>query len=206
MSETQLQTAPSTAETQLTRFVELVQGIDAIVWEMDVVTWRFTFVSDRAIDILGYPVSQWLNEPNFWQDRILHPEDRNWCVNFCAIAINEGREGEFQYRAIASDGRIVFIKDVVRVVKDECDRPKLLRGLMVDITNCKDSIHGVSTEKSWQLSCERAAGMEVETVQSALRKSEQRYRSLIEATAQIIWDTKAEGELVTPQPGWSAFT
>ena len=206
MSETQLQTAPSTAETQLTRFVELVQGIDAIVWEMDAVTWRFTFVSDRAIDILGYPVSQWLNEPNFWQDRILHPEDRNWCVNFCAIAINEGREGEFQYRAIASDGRIVFIKDVVRVVKDECDRPKLLRGLMVDITNCKDSIYGVSTKKSWQLSCERAAGMEVETVQSALRKSEQRYRSLIEATAQIIWDTKAEGELVTPQPGWSAFT
>ncbi|MBD1929162.1 PAS domain-containing protein [Trichocoleus sp. FACHB-90] len=206
MSETQLQTAPSTAETQLTRFVELVQGIDAIVWEMDAVTWRFTFVSDRAFDILGYPVSQWLNEPNFWQDRILHPEDRNWCVNFCAIAINEGREGEFQYRAIASDGRIVLIKDVVRVVKDECDRPKLLRGLMVDITNCKDSIYGVSTEKSWQLSCERAAGMEVETVQSALRKSEQRYRSLIEATAQIIWDTKAQGELVTPQPGWSAFT
>ncbi|MBD1923527.1 PAS domain S-box protein [Microcoleus sp. FACHB-831] len=43
-------------------------------------------------------------------------------------------------------------------------------------------------------------------VQEALRKSEERYRSLIEATAQIIWDTKAEGEFVTPQPGWIAFT
>lgn len=42
-------------------------------------------------------------------------------------------------------------------------------------------------------------------VQQALYHSEQRYRSLVEATAQIIWDT-TEGEFVTPQPGWSAFT
>jgi PAS domain S-box-containing protein len=39
-----------------------------------------------------------------------------------------------------------------------------------------------------------------------LRRSEERYRSLIEATSQIIWDTSSEGELVTEQPGWSAFT
>ncbi|MEB3150244.1 MAG: ATP-binding protein [Sphaerospermopsis sp.] len=43
-------------------------------------------------------------------------------------------------------------------------------------------------------------------IEKALRHSEERYRSLIEATSQIIWDTLAEGELVTPQPGWSAFT
>lgn len=43
-------------------------------------------------------------------------------------------------------------------------------------------------------------------VQQALDHSEQRYRSLVEATAQIIWATKAEGEFITPQHGWSAFT
>jgi PAS domain S-box-containing protein len=43
-------------------------------------------------------------------------------------------------------------------------------------------------------------------VQEAAGKSEARYRSLVEASAQIIWDTKAEGEIVTPQPGWSEFT
>ncbi len=40
----------------------------------------------------------------------------------------------------------------------------------------------------------------------ALQHSEERFRSLIEATAQIIWDTKAEGEFVTEQRQWSAFT
>lgn len=43
-------------------------------------------------------------------------------------------------------------------------------------------------------------------VQQALRCSEERYRSLVEATAQIIWNTRFDGEVVSEQPGWSAFT
>lgn len=57
-----------------------------------------------------------------------------------------------------------------------------------------------------QLTHERVAPSEVETVQEALRKSEERYRSLVEATAQIIWNTEPQGALVTEQLGWSAFT
>lgn len=48
--------------------------------------------------------------------------------------------------------------------------------------------------------------MEVATIQEALRKSEERYRCLVEAISQIIWDTNAAGELVTEQPQWAAFT
>ncbi|PSB23103.1 histidine kinase, partial [filamentous cyanobacterium Phorm 46] len=39
-----------------------------------------------------------------------------------------------------------------------------------------------------------------------LQESEERYRCLIEATSQIVWDTTAAGEVVTEQTGWSAFT
>jgi PAS domain S-box-containing protein len=42
--------------------------------------------------------------------------------------------------------------------------------------------------------------------QASLRHSEQRYRSLIEATAAIVWTTTAAGEFLPPQPAWSAFT
>ena len=44
------------------------------------------------------------------------------------------------------------------------------------------------------------------TVQRALRESEERYRSLIEATSAIVWSTAASGEFGGEQPGWSAFT
>ena len=40
----------------------------------------------------------------------------------------------------------------------------------------------------------------------ALQQSEEKYRCLTEGTSQIIWDTNANGEVVTEQPGWSAFT
>ncbi|WP_254565803.1 PAS domain S-box protein [Oscillatoria sp. HE19RPO] len=42
--------------------------------------------------------------------------------------------------------------------------------------------------------------------EKALQTSEARFRSLIEATSQIIWNTSAEGEFVTEQPAWSRFT
>ncbi|RKG76264.1 PAS domain S-box protein [Corallococcus exercitus] len=40
----------------------------------------------------------------------------------------------------------------------------------------------------------------------ALRASEQRYRSLVEAMAQPVWTTNARGEVVEPAPRWMDFT
>ena len=42
--------------------------------------------------------------------------------------------------------------------------------------------------------------------EEALRLGEQRFRSLVEATAAIVWNTPASGEFESDQPGWSAFT
>lgn len=209
MKELEWQTASQTADAAVERgiaearehFLELVRGLDAIVWEMDAVTGQLTFVSDRAEAILGYPISAWYEETDFWQNRLLHPDDRNSCVEFCMCAINEGRDHQFQYRAIAADGRTLWLKDFVRVTLDDNGCAKLLRGVTVDITKEK-----LTEEENQQLRQERAARVELEKVQAALRKSEERYRCLVEAISQIIWDTKAEGEFVTPQPGWSAFT
>ncbi|MBD2013860.1 PAS domain S-box protein [Microcoleus sp. FACHB-53] len=182
-------------------YVDLVQGLDVIIWEMDALTWKFTFVSDRAQDILGYPISQWFEEPGFWQDQLLHPEDRDWCIDFCVTATQAARDHQFEYRAIAADGRVVWLKDLVRVMCDENGRAKRLRGVMVDITQDKEA-----QQKTQQLFCERQERSEIERMQTALRQSEERYRSLVEATSPIIWDTNAEGELVTEQARWSAFT
>jgi PAS domain S-box-containing protein len=42
--------------------------------------------------------------------------------------------------------------------------------------------------------------------EEALRQGEERFRSLIEATVAIVWNTRATGEAEDEQPGWSAFT
>ncbi|MEG4393298.1 PAS domain S-box protein [Microcoleus sp. BROC3] len=42
--------------------------------------------------------------------------------------------------------------------------------------------------------------------EDVLKQSEERFRSLMEATAQIIWICNADGEMAIEQPTWSAFT
>ncbi|HSU16087.1 MHYT domain-containing protein [Longimicrobium sp.] len=50
----------------------------------------------------------------------------------------------------------------------------------------------------------RARARSAET--EALRRSEDRFRSLVVATAQIIWTTNEKGEFAAEQPEWAAFT
>jgi nitrogen fixation negative regulator NifL len=42
--------------------------------------------------------------------------------------------------------------------------------------------------------------------EAALRKSEEQYRSLVSATAQIVWQTNADGEVIEDIPMWRAYT
>ena len=42
--------------------------------------------------------------------------------------------------------------------------------------------------------------------QMALRESEERFRSLVTATAQVVWTTNAAGEVVDPSESWQAFS
>jgi hypothetical protein len=61
------------------RYRDLGEDLDAIVWEARATPWRFTFVSERAAEMLGYPTSQWTSTSEFWHQTI-HPEDREAAV------------------------------------------------------------------------------------------------------------------------------
>jgi PAS domain S-box-containing protein len=117
------------------QFRDLVNSVEGVVWEADVPSFQFLFISKKAERILGYPVECWLSEPTFWKDH-LHPEDRAWALQFCQNATAEKRDHDFEYRMIAADGSVVWLHDLVSVVL-EGDRATRLRGVMVDITERK---------------------------------------------------------------------
>ena len=68
----------------------LVNSIRGIVWEADPLTFRFSFVSPHAERVLGYPVQQWIDEPDFWLTHT-HPDDVAWCSDFCRDASLKGK-------------------------------------------------------------------------------------------------------------------
>lgn len=47
---------------------------------------------------------------------------------------------------------------------------------------------------------------ERKSIEHRLRASELRHRSLVNATSSIVWTTSPQGEFVTPQPDWEAYT
>jgi PAS domain S-box-containing protein len=121
------------------KHAELIETINAIVWEADPVTWQFAFVSKAAEEILGYPVESWLHTPNFWANHLIHPDDRKAAINNCLTAIANRNDHELEYRAVAADGRTVWLRDTVRVITDIAGKPIRLRGVMIDITKSREA-------------------------------------------------------------------
>lgn len=152
----------------------LIEAIPGIVWECDARTWQFSFVSHQAELVLGYPVRPWLDEPDFWQAHI-HPDDRDWVVEYCRISSREKRKYSFEYRMIADDGRAVWLQDIVTVEIDE-QGPAILRGIMLDITERKQA-------------------------EAALRDSEARFRSLFEEVPIAYQSLDIEGRYLDVNKG-----
>ena len=114
----------------------LIADLDGIVWEADASSMTFTFVSEGAADLLGYPPAEWLDDDAFWADH-LHPDDRQRVISrFVRTATAGGRFDE-EYRFRAKDDTWVWLRDIGHAVKDVHGKPAVLRGLMVEITSRK---------------------------------------------------------------------
>lgn len=154
------------------QYETLVQSIDGIVWEVDAENFQFVFVSNQAERILGYPVEKWL-EPNFWADH-LHPDDRDRAVRSCLDATSRKADHQMEYRMVAADGRVIWLRDIVTVTESDDHRLRL-SGIMVDLTERKRE-------------------------EQALRAAEQKYRDIFENAVGGIFQASPEGHFIAANP------
>ena len=119
------------------RYEALVNSVDGIVWEADPRTFAFTFVSPQAERVLGYPTEQWIGDPGFLR-RHIHQDSRHWATACRSPAAGPLEDPVMELPLIASDGRLVWLRNLVSVIHDN-SRPVALRGLMIDITDRKQA-------------------------------------------------------------------
>lgn len=146
----------------------LVNWIEGIVWEVDLQRSQFTFVSQKAEKLSGYPVKTWLSEPNFWENH-LHPDDREWVIHYCRQCQQEQTEYELEYRMMATKSRVIWVRDLVNVLIEN-NRPVKLQGLTIEVTQYKQA------ESKRQQS------------ELALRESEERWQLALRGNNDGIWD------------------
>jgi PAS domain S-box-containing protein len=118
------------------KYYSLIQSVNGIVWEYDLLTDRFTFVSNKAEDLLGYPIANWFDEPNFWKNHV-YAEDVVKAEQYFDEAIKAQRSCEMEYRMMAADGRLVWVYDISSPNFDEDGRPITSSGVLIDIRDRK---------------------------------------------------------------------
>ena len=147
------------------RFRALAESSRAIPWEADLHTYRITYVGPQIEAVVGFTAKDWV-EKDLWPER-LHPEDRDRVLREAAEYSHAGIDHNLEYRVIAADGRVVWIRDLVSVIKSD-DGQTWLYGAMVDITEEKQ-------------------------IEATLRESEARYRQAERVARLIHWSSVGGG-------------
>ena len=104
-------------------------------WEAAFPTGQFTFVGGQAVTLLGYPIEDWY-QPGFWAAH-LHPQDRKRALIKWVEYSNTRNSYELEFRMIAKDKRVVWLHNVVSVIREN-GQPRTLLGFSIDVTESKE--------------------------------------------------------------------
>ena len=147
------------AELRVSRqkFETLVNSIQGVVWEAHPKTFAFSFVSEQAERLLGYPRDQWISARDFWGSH-LHPDDQVLAQTCRTRGLEEEKPSQFEYRMIARDGRAVWLREI-STFTIENGVPQALRGVLFDITEQKHAEEELELLNKRLLESSRLAGM-----------------------------------------------
>lgn len=115
----------------------LLESTKAIPWKIDWASKQFVYVGPQIEAVLGWAPSSWVTVGD-WASR-MHPEDREWVLNYCVTQSEAGIDHEADYRALTRDDHYIWIRDVVHVVRKPDGSVDSLVGFMFDISERKET-------------------------------------------------------------------
>ncbi len=151
------------------RYRTLVEQVPAVVYQYalddaDVsgeAPHRLAFVSPQIEGVLGIRPEDWIGGGTALWARKLHPEDRERVTAEDMRTHETGDDFREEYRMIGPGGRVVWVRDEAKLLRDEATGDSVWHGVMFDITDLK-------------------------RVEGALRESEGRYRDLVQLSPDAV--------------------
>jgi len=112
---------------------DVLDELPAVVYEADARTGEVLSVNRCAERLFGRPVVWWRGNRAAW-DSVVHPDDRADTARDRAAGVAGGEEFALAYRAVAADGRVLWVDERVRVARDARGEAHRLRGVLLDAT------------------------------------------------------------------------
>jgi PAS domain S-box-containing protein len=154
------------------RFRHLVEQIPAVTYVQEPIDSdtpkAITYMSPQYEAMLGYPPEKEMLDEEHWL-RVLHPDDRERVFAEELRTDETGEPYRIEYRQIARDGRVVWVRDEATLIRDEEGNSLYWLGVQYDITEQKRA-------------------------EEEFRKSEERFRATFEQAAVGIVQVGLDGE------------
>ena len=103
----------------------------------------------------------WIADPDLWI-KVIHPDDRDHMRRDWPLKLDGTEEWADEYKIVHRDGRVLWVRDVARVVHSADGTPLFWQGVMLDVT----LLHQAEDERL---------------------RSEARYRTLVEQVPGIVY-------------------
>jgi PAS domain S-box-containing protein len=116
--------------------LELVMGsLEEVVWGRNLPDYQIQYVSNSAVNLYGFPLADWYENPNLWTDMI-HPDEIKQVQKEGESLFTEGFS-ELEFRIITPDKKIKWIHSTTRILKSADGTPFFMTGIARDITEEK---------------------------------------------------------------------
>lgn len=167
------------------KYRSVAENIPAIIYLAklrpgEVASYDVSYMSPRIEEILGYPAQRFIEDQDFWNE-LVHPDDLAEVVAEDGRTDETGEPFSLEYRMFHRDGRVVWLREEAVLIHSPEGEPLYWQGVMTDVTGRK-------------------------LQQDALRKSEERYRSVAENIREVIFETDAVGSFTFLTPAWEKIT
>ncbi len=119
------------------RYRTLVEQIPAVTYTAALDDASTTiYVSPQIESILGFSQMDYKDDPDIWRKR-LHPDDLERVLSELKQSRIGNQPFRSEYRMMARDGRVVWLRDEALLVLDDAGTPLFLQGVMFDISETK---------------------------------------------------------------------
>ncbi len=137
--EAQLSQYAILLETQRQRLANTITNVPGIVYDISIdpetTHHQVQFISDYAEEMLGYTPAMWKENPDFWQETVVHPDDRRKFQRQVIMPTDNDHSRKVQFRCICKDGSVVHVEARFTLFQQKAEWRSF--GVITDITERK---------------------------------------------------------------------